>query len=93
VSSSDVVPSGVASTRYFQYLLCYSNTLTRNQHVISYPISPTVINILLFETVPGGLGKPLDGPKVSTAPREDVIELYRNWEEDLRAVTSVCFLE
>ena len=59
------------------------------KHVISYPISPTSINILVFDTVPGGLGKPLPGSSVSKASKEDIKDLYIGWEDDVREAIDV----
>ncbi|GJE94240.1 FAD/NAD-binding domain-containing protein [Phanerochaete sordida] len=53
------------------------------KHVISYPISPTIINILFYDTIPGGLGQPLSGPPVVSATKEEIVELYQDWEDDL----------
>ena len=53
------------------------------KHTISYPISSTLVNILFFETIPDGLGQPLPGASVSRASKEDVIGLYKDWEDDL----------
>lgn len=61
----------------------------KDKHVITYPISPTIINILFFKTIPDSMGEPLTGPTVSTAPREEVMELYKDWEPDLRTVTEL----
>ncbi|EKM54679.1 uncharacterized protein PHACADRAFT_210465 [Phanerochaete carnosa HHB-10118-sp] len=61
----------------------------KDKHVITYPISATLINVLFFETIPGGLGTPLTGPTVSTASREEVINLYKDWEPELRIITEV----
>lgn len=60
------------------------------QHVISYPISPTVINILFFDTISDSLGKPLMGPPVIAASTEEVVKLYSEWEDDLRITAEVC---
>ncbi|EKM60416.1 uncharacterized protein PHACADRAFT_246354 [Phanerochaete carnosa HHB-10118-sp] len=54
------------------------------KHVVSYPISPTLINILFFDTIPDGLGKPLSGPSVVAASKDEIVELYKDWEDDLR---------
>ncbi|EKM54680.1 uncharacterized protein PHACADRAFT_185571 [Phanerochaete carnosa HHB-10118-sp] len=64
---------------------------SRAQHVVTYPISPTVINVIFFETVIGGLGQPLTGPTTSIASREEVINLYKGWEPDLCAFTELLF--
>ncbi|GJE90596.1 FAD/NAD-binding domain-containing protein [Phanerochaete sordida] len=53
------------------------------QHVISYPISKKWINFLVFDTIPGGLGKPLAGPSVSLASKDELTDLYKDWEDDL----------
>ncbi|EKM60412.1 uncharacterized protein PHACADRAFT_203617 [Phanerochaete carnosa HHB-10118-sp] len=63
------------------YLWCGSG-----KHVVSYPVSSTLINILFFDSIPGGLGKPLPGPSVVAASKDEVVELYKDWEEDLRVV-------
>lgn len=55
------------------------------KHVISYPISSQWINVLVFDTVPGGLGKPLTGPSVTIASKEEIAELYKDWEDDICA--------
>ncbi|GJE92730.1 hypothetical protein PsYK624_088860 [Phanerochaete sordida] len=61
----------------------------KNQHVITYPISPTIINVLFFQTIPDSMGRPLTGPTVSTASQEEVLELYKDWEEDIRVVAEM----
>ena len=56
---------------------------------MSYPISPTLINVLYFDTLPGGLGKPLSGPSVSAASKAEILELYKDWEEDIHVGAEV----
>ena len=52
-------------------------------------MSPTKINALFFDTVPGGLGQPLTGPSVTVASKEEVVKLYADWEDDLRIAAEV----
>lgn len=59
------------------------------QHIISYPISPEVVNILFFDTSPGGLDKPLQGPSVVPSSKEKILDLYKDWEDDVRDVIEV----
>ncbi|KIP04663.1 hypothetical protein PHLGIDRAFT_183112 [Phlebiopsis gigantea 11061_1 CR5-6] len=54
-----------------------------DKHVVSYPISPTLINVLYFDTVPAGLGKILTGPSVAPASKDEILALYKDWEEDI----------
>lgn len=81
---------GVDKVAFTSLYLTQYPAESRPQHVISYYISPTILNILLFYTVPNSLGKPLEGPSVTYAEQEEIMELYKDWEPDLRAVTGVC---
>lgn len=53
------------------------------KHVVSYPISPNLINLLFFDTVPGGLGKVLTGSQATRASKDEIVDLYEGWEDDL----------
>ena len=56
---------------------------------MSYPISLKTINILFYDTTPGGLNQPLPGASTVDASKDDVLRLYKDWEEDLRVVIEV----
>ncbi|KAK7682311.1 hypothetical protein QCA50_014514 [Cerrena zonata] len=56
------------------------------QHIISYPISPEVINILFFDTSPNSIDKPLQGPSMVPSSKEEIMALYKDWEGDAREV-------
>lgn len=60
------------------------------QHVVSYPVSPAFVNVGYFDTTPGGLGQPLPGPSMVAASREEIMNLYKGWEEDLQVAAKVC---
>ena len=42
-----------------------------------------MINILFYDTIPGGLGQPLSGPPVVPATKNEIVKLYQDWEDDL----------
>lgn len=37
-----------------------------------------VINILFFDTIPGGLNKPLPGASMVAASKEEIMDLYKD---------------
>lgn len=59
------------------------------QHAVTYPISDTHTNVLYFDTVRGGLGQPLTGPSMAAASKEEIVELFKDWDEDLRVGAEV----
>ncbi|KAH8112076.1 FAD/NAD-binding domain-containing protein [Phellopilus nigrolimitatus] len=61
----------------------------KDKHVISYPISATVINILFYVTTPAGLGSTLEGPSVVDASKEEVTEHFKDWEENIRTLADL----
>jgi hypothetical protein len=46
--------------------------------------------MLLFDTLPDSLGEPLPGSSVSRGSKEDIAELYKDWEDDLQVAIDVC---
>lgn len=55
----------------------------RGKHVVSYPISPTRINVVFFDTDPEGLGKPLSGPPMTASSKDEVANIFKDFEPDL----------
>lgn len=56
---------------------------------MTYPISAAILNVLFFANEPEGFGRPLAGPPVLPATRAEIVELYKDFEPDLRVVAEV----
>jgi len=53
----------------------------KGKHIIAYAIGHgTLVNFLAFDTDLAGEGKTIQGKWVSDAPKQEVLELYKNWE-------------
>lgn len=60
------------------------------KHIIAYPIANgTLINFLAFDTDLDKEGKPFAGKWASEAPKEEVAELYKGWEPQVKAMIEV----
>ncbi|KAK7676416.1 hypothetical protein QCA50_020634 [Cerrena zonata] len=53
-------------------------------HVVTYPISPTIINAAMCVDIPGGFGTLLSEHTKVPVAKEEITQLTEGWEEDLQ---------
>ncbi|KAK7693984.1 hypothetical protein QCA50_003559 [Cerrena zonata] len=53
---------------------------------ITYPISPSVVNVGLIWVQPEEFGQPRQTHSVTPASKQDVIDLVKGWEDDIQKV-------
>lgn len=60
------------------------------KHLVCYPISQgKMLNIVAYETVPGGEGTPYPGAWFEEAPPEYIVALLDGWEPEVQAIVKV----
>ncbi|KAJ7581404.1 hypothetical protein C8J56DRAFT_1057390 [Mycena floridula] len=58
------------------------------QHVVVYPIGAQrqIINVAAVYFKPGDYGKPLEGPTVRDATKEELMSIFAGWEKEVQVV-------